>query len=177
MKKAIFILVAAILSIHAYAQRGDLAVGLKGGYVNSTKYYKDILYGIDIAYHLSDPLEVAFTGLINPSVKWSDSKLAVYSSNLDFRFYLIRQREWGMGPALGGQYLIVDNKTNKYGPDKSLGFNLGWHIRASLTDNLKINGGWRYTNAKVKSNDEHYSDFDMSHHFFYLGLAYTFELY
>jgi opacity protein-like surface antigen len=177
MKKAIFILFAAILSVSAYAQRGDLTVGLKGGYVNSTKYYKDILYGTDIAYHLSDYLELAFTGLINPNVKWSDSKLAVYSGSLDFRLYLIHQREWGMGPALGGQYLVVDNKTNKYGPDKSLGFNLGWHIRASLTDNLKINGGWRYTNAKVKSNDEHYSDFDMSHHFFYLGLAYTFELF
>ena len=176
MKKTVFILLLAVLSVHAYSQKGDLTVGAKGGYLYSSNYFKGMLYGIDIAYHLSDPLEVAFTGLINPNIPHEKSKLAAYSTNLDFRLYLIHQREWATGPALGGQYFIVDNKTNRYGADKALGFNIGWHLRVNLTDYVKLNGGWRYSNAKERNSDNHYADFDMSHHLFYLGVAYTFEL-
>ena len=178
MKKIVLILFLAILSIHAFSQKGDLTVGAKGGYVlsNSTYNYRNILYGIDIAYHLSDPLEIAFTGLMNPNIPHDQSKLAIYSANLDFRLYLIHQREWATGPALGGQYYIID-KPNEYKADKALGFNIGWHIRANLTDNVKINGGWRYTNSKAKDKKS-YRDktTDISYHLIYVGVAYTFEL-
>jgi len=184
MKKNILILLLAVLSIQAFSQKGDLSIGAKGGYVVSTSYYHDILYGIDLSYHFSDPMEIAFTGLMNQNISYEDvlnnkKNLSVYSGNLDLRLYLLRQREWGMGPALGGQYYIVNNKTDKLGADKTLGFNIGWHARINLTDNLKLNGGWRYTNAKVKDKSIYWSDtatFDMSHHLLYLGIAYTFEL-
>jgi len=185
MKKTVLILFLAILSIHAFSQKGDLTVGVKGGYALSTEYYKGILYGVDVAYHLSDQLEVAFTGLMNPSISYEDiknekKKLSVYSSNLDFRLYLIHQREWATGPALGGQYYYIDvkdTKGNDLGANKALGFNIGWHFRANLTDNVKINGGWRYTNAKDKDNTKWWnSSFNISHHLLYLGVAYTFEL-
>ena len=184
MKKIIFVLLLAVLSVQVYSQQGDLTIGAKGGFINSSSdiNFKNFLYGVDIAYHLSYPLEIAFTGLMNSNIsnknsEDGDRKLAVYSANLDFRLYLLHQREWATGPALGGQYYVVDNKTANLGADKALGFNIGWHARFSLTDNLKVNGGWRYTNAKAKDSKSLYdSKFDISHHLFYLGIAYTFEL-
>ena len=184
MKKIVLILLLAIASIHAFSQKGDLTVGIKGGYALSTSYYKGVLYGIDAAYHISNPLEIAFTGLMNQNISYEDilekkKDLSAYSANLDLRLYLIHQREWATGPALGGNYYIVNNKTDNLGADKTLGFNIGWHLRVNLTDNAKINGGWRYTNAKVKDKSIYWSDnasFDMSHHLIYLGVAYTFEL-
>jgi len=191
MKKITFILLLALLSIQAYSQRkGDLTVGTKGGFVYSPMNlkYNGVLYGIDVAYSLSDPLEVVFTGMMNPSVPRDSIPdknnphpgkefLSVYSTSLDFRLYLINQREWGIGPALGGQYYIVNNKSNKLDANKAFGFNLGIHGRVNLTDNLVLNGGWRYTNAKTKAS-KIFSDlkFDMSYNLFYLGVAYTFEL-
>jgi len=190
MKKIVFILLLAFLSVQAYSQqKGDLTVGVKGGYVYSPHYYKGGLYGFDVAYNLSDPFEIVFTGLTNPNIPYQDvnntkKNLAVYSANLDFRLYLVNLREWGIGPALGGQYYIVDVTKDSaaspnLGSNKALGFNLGIHGRVNLTDNLVINGGWRYTNAKAKNNPKWYianSSFDMSYNLFYLGLAYTFEL-
>jgi len=185
MKKTALVLLFAVISVHVFSQRGDLAVGVKGAYVISSNdlKYKGVLYGFDVAYHLSDPLEVAFTGLINPDISRREdnksSNLAVYSANLDLRLYLIHQQDWATGPALGGQYYIANNKTDNLGADKALGFNIGWCARVNLTDNLKLNGGWRYTNAKSKDKSNWWSSdasFDMSHHMFYLGLAYTFEL-
>jgi len=183
MKKTVLVLFSAVLSFQAFSQKGDLAVGVKGGYVYSPNYYKDGIYGIDVAYHYSDPLEIAFTGLMNPSIssyrniRDEKKKLAAYSANLDLRLYLIQHRDWATGPALGGQYYIVDDKTENLGAYKTLGFNIGWHFRINLTDYTKINGGWRYTNAKAKDkNSWDDSSFDISHNLFYLGLSYTFEL-
>jgi len=187
MKKIVFVLLLAVLSVQAYSQKGNLTIGAKGGYVFSPNYYKDILYGFDVAYNISDPLEIVFTGLMNPDItsyvdiNKSKKTLAAYSANLDFRLYLINQQTWGTGPALGGQYYIVYDvtpNTTKYNFN-ALGFNLGWHFRVNLTDNLKLNGGWRYTNAKAKDKSIYWSSdasFDISYHLFYLGLSYTFEL-
>ena len=183
MKKKFLILFLAVISIHAYSQKGDLSVGAKGGYLLSTDYYKGFLYGIDVAYHLTYPFEIAFTGLMNPDISYENinkakKQLAAYSANVDFRLYLMNNREWATGPALGANYYIVDDKTEKLGAYKSLGFNIGWHFRFSLTDYLKVNGGWRYTNAKAKDRSSWRDDstFDISHHLIYLGLSYTFEL-
>jgi opacity protein-like surface antigen len=186
MKKIIFVLLLGALSMQAYSQKGDLTVGAKGGYVYSPNYYKDILYGVDVAYHLSDPLEIVFTSMMNPSINSytninnEKKKLAAYSTSLDFRLYLIHQETWATGPALGGQYYIVDDKGINLGANKAWGFNLGWHVRVNLTDNLKLNGGWRYTNAKAKDSNHWWSSdnnkFDMSYNLFYLGIGYTFEL-
>jgi len=188
MKKTALALLFVILSVSAFSQRGNLSVGAKGGYVLSSSdlKYEGILYGFDVAYHLSDPLEIAFTGLLNPNISRNDENgakdnLAAYSANLDFRLYLIHQQVWATGPALGGQYYIVNSITSGAGKYdySALGFNIGWHIRFNLTDNLKLNGGWRYTNVKAQ-NKKYWWDssypFNMSHQIFYVGLAYTFEL-
>jgi len=180
MKKTVFFLLLGILSIPCYSQKGDLTLGAKGGYINSNVdlKYQSVLYGIDVAYHLSYPLEIAFTGLMNPNIRRDESKLSAYSANIDLRLYLLRQQEWATGPALGGQYYIVDDKTENLGAYKDFGFNIGWHFRINLTDYTKINGGWRYTNIKTKDSKSYFGEtkFDMSHHLFYLGVAYTFEL-
>ncbi|MCL1933925.1 MAG: porin family protein [Candidatus Azobacteroides sp.] len=183
MKKMIFALLFVILSVHAFSQSGDLTIGAKGGYVFSTDYYKGILYGFDVAYHLADPLEVAFTGLFNPDISYTNpmqvkKQLSVYSANLDLRLYLIHHEVWATGPTLGGQYYVVDDKSNEYGADKAWGFNMGWHLRVNLTDNVKINGGYRYTNANAKDRNswDDSAKFPLSHHLIYLGVAYTFEL-
>jgi opacity protein-like surface antigen len=170
MKKALFILSLVVLSLNAYSQQGNLSVGAKGGY--ATKF-QDVLYGVDLAYHLTDPFEIAFTGLMNPNVKLKDDlfnkedKLSVYSANLDLRLYLLMQRSWATGPALGGQYLSINAKEDDYYSHNVVGFNIGWHFRANISDNMKVNAGWRYTNAKEET----------SYNYFYVGLAYTFELF
>jgi opacity protein-like surface antigen len=169
MKKVLFILSMVVLSLQAYSQQGNLSVGLKGGY--TTRYNE--LYGLDVAYHLTDPFEIVYTGLLNPSASIEDNgekqKRSVYSNSLDLRLYLLMQRDWATGPVLGAQYLSVSNKVNSYDRFNILGFNVGWHVRVNVADNLKLNGGWRYTNLKEDYKDEKYS-------FFYVGLAYTFEL-
>jgi len=179
MKKTVFILLSVILSVQAYSQQqGNLTVGLKGGYVYSPHYYNGSLFGVDAAYSLSDAFEVALTGMMNPDIPYAKNKLSAYSANLDLRFYIVNQREWGIAPIVGGQYYIVDNKSDKLAANKALGFNLGIHGRLNLTDYLQLNGGWRYTNAKAKSNQYYWDNsasFDMSYHLFYLGIAYTFE--
>jgi len=189
MKKTVFILFLAVVSLSAFSQQaGNLSIGAKGGYLFSPNYYKGALYGFDVAYHLSSPLEVAFTGLMNSNISYEDinntqKSLAAYSANLDFRLYLVNMQQWATGPALGGQYYIVNvtssSNKNDLGGNKAWGFNIGWHARFNLTDNLKLNGGWRYTNAKAKDKKFWWSSdnsFDMSHHLFYVGLSYTFEL-
>jgi len=184
MKKILVVLLLATLSIQAFSQKGNLTVGAKGGYVISPEYYNGILYGLDISYHISDPLEVVLTGLMNYKIHYEDyfktkKELTPYSANLDFRLYLIRMRDWATGPALGGQFYYVNSKEFPNNKDvikessKALGFNIGWHLRVNLTDYVKLNGGWKYTNAKDKGDG--YS-FDMSHHLLYLGIGYTFEL-
>jgi hypothetical protein len=168
MKKTVLILLLAGLATHAFSQMGDLSVGLKSGY---TTGYDNLLYGFDAAYNLTGSLEVAFTGVMNPNISLKDdwsgitNKLSVYSGNLDARLYLISSHTFGIGPALGGQYLSVKNKTNEYGTFNVFGFNIGIHGKFNLTDHLQVNGGWRYTNAKE----------DASYHFFYLGVAYVFQ--
>jgi hypothetical protein len=80
---------------------------------------------------------------------------------------MLLMRSWGTGPALGYQYFIVKDKKNSLGDFTASGFNIGWHFRHNITDELKIMGGWRYTMGGE----------DSRHHFFYLGIGYTFSLY
>lgn len=183
MKKTVFVLLFTTLSISAFCQKGDITVGAKGGYVISNTSglrYNGVLYGLDIAYHISDAFEVAFTNLMNRDIPRSTDNLSIYSYSLDLRLYLIHMQEWATGPALGGQFysVSVDSKSSDLDDYnyKHMGFNIGWHIRVNLTDNLKLNGGWRYTNVKAKDPDSQYgASFDLSHHLIYLGIAYTFE--
>jgi hypothetical protein len=171
MKKSIFILLSVFFSLSSYAQTGGLFVGAQGGYVT---HYKNGMYGLNLAYQLADPVEISFTGLLNPSISLKDEfdkslveKLNVYSFNLDMRYYLMHMSSWGMGPVLGYQYQVVKNKSDFLGDFNTSGFNIGWHIRADLTDDVKLMGGWRYTMAKE----------DAKHHYIYLGIGYTFSLF
>jgi opacity protein-like surface antigen len=175
MKKTVLILLFAVLTVHAFSQVGDLTVGLKEGYAT---YYKNMFHGFDVAYNLTGSLEIAFTGLMNPNISYKDTyetafpnrKFSVYSGNLDARLYLITTRSWGIGPALGGQYYsqkeTTKDKPIKNGSFNVFGFNIGVHGKINITDNLLINGGWRYTNAK--NEPAKYS-------LFYLGVAYAFQ--
>lgn len=174
MKKTVLILLFAGLALHSFSQVGDVTAGLKSGW---TTGYNNLLYGFDAAYNVTGSLEIAFTGVMNPNVTQQDdlavgaeriSKLSVYSGNFDARLYLLSTRTWGIGPALGGQYFSVKSKTNENKNINALGFNIGIHGKAYLTDNLLINGGWRYTNAKEEYPETKY-------HFIYLGVAFTFQ--
>ncbi|MDR2622662.1 MAG: porin family protein [Dysgonamonadaceae bacterium] len=175
MKKTVLILLFAGLAIRAFSQVGDLSVGLKSGW---TTNYADLVYGLDAAYNLTGSLEIAFTGLVNPSISYKDTydtkfpiqKLSVYSGNLDARLYLLSSRSWGIGPALGGQYYSVkeltEGKAIKTGTFNVFGFNIGIHGKINLTENILVNGGWRYTNAKEEG---------AKHSLFYLGIGYVFQ--
>jgi hypothetical protein len=179
MRKIIFTLFFVALTFGAAAQK-NLSLGLKSGFMTN---YKDMQYGFDAAYQWGSAIELALTGAFNPNISlesgtlgnYSTDKLSLYSANLDLRFYLLQQEFWGTGPALGFQYLSVKNKTIDYGDYNIPGFNIGWHGRVFITDNVQINGGWRWTNAKEKMKNQDGS-YDRGYHFFYLGLAYTFDL-
>ncbi len=178
MKKIFLLLFTVICSLGAHAQAGDLFVGATGGYITS---YQNVLYGINAAYHVTDPLEISFTGLMNPNINDDENSIAgennstkikMYSTNFDIRYYIILQRNWAMGPFIGGQYSYLDKKyinsaTNEQYSLNVAGFNIGWQLRANLTENIKLNGGWRYTSANHNA----------SHHLFYIGLGYTFNLF
>ncbi|GHU92244.1 hypothetical protein FACS1894155_12430 [Bacteroidia bacterium] len=164
----------AVYALGSYAQKGDLYLGAAGGYITN---YKGAVYGLNVSYHLTDPLEVSLTGLMNPEIKGDvdtpdETTIKMYSVNLDFRFYMVLQRNWATGPVIGGQYSYLDKNYIKYPINNQYylnvaGFNMGWHLRGNLTENLKLNGGWRYTTANQNA----------SHHLFYVGLGYTFSLY
>jgi hypothetical protein len=173
MKKITFIvLLFVFFTIKSYAQAGDLQFGIQGGYAT---LYKDPLFGLNASYDFSDMFQTSFTGLFNPAVKRKDEfnsaydeKLGLYSLNLDTRFLIINQRVWAMGPSLGAQYLIAKYE-NSLGNYNALCFNIGWHVRTNITDNLRLSGGWRYTNTK--------ESIKASHHFFYIGIGYAFNLF
>jgi hypothetical protein len=168
-----FILAAVLtcFTVSLYAQAGDLFVGAQGGF---NTHYKDGMYGLNVSYHLLDPVEVSFTGLFNPQITLTDEfnknlidKLSVYSLSLDLRYYMVLMRSWGMGPALGYQHLIVNDKEKSLGDFSASGFNIGWYMRFNVTDEWKITGGWRYTMGSE----------DVKHHYIYWGIGYTFALY
>ena len=169
MKKVLFVLLVVLMSGSMYAQQGDLSVGAKGSYLT---VYKDILYGIDLSYHLTDPLEISLSQMINPSITkkeefYPDEKLGLYSTNLDLRYYMVLQESWASGPIIGGQYLHVKDKENDIYNINSFGFNVGWSLRINLTEKLKVNGSWRYTSGQD----------DTSHHAVSLGVCYTFNVF
>lgn len=167
---SIFFLFVFVLS--NYAQRsGDLYFGLKGGYVSS---YKDALFGAQASYCVTDPLELSLSFLTNPSIKLDEgaasSKVGIYSMNVDMNYYVLLQRTWAMGPSLGGQYMRVNQKFDTSGIEDSgdeFGFNLGWYMRYNWTENLNLNGGWRYS----------FMTHDSGYHLFYIGLGYAFNVF
>lgn len=171
MKKTLvlfFLVTVFSLSAYSQNQKGNFFVGAEAGYVT---YYKTGVFGVNASYHISNPFELSFTGLINPNVSgqdsWDDSKLGLYSLNLDCRYYILLEKKWSMGPSIGGQYILMDYKDKGYSSDNIVGLNLGWHFKINVTEAAKVNFGWHYTAA----------DKNASHHFAYLGLGYTFGLY
>ncbi|MDR3046359.1 MAG: outer membrane beta-barrel protein [Bacteroidales bacterium] len=173
MKKAVFILFLVFLAGKSYAQAGDLTIGAIGGY--ETKY-KDILYGLNLSYSVNNPLQISLSGLMNPNIlekddfdKKKDRKLKLYSTNLDVRFFLLNMETLAMGPSIGAQYLSVNYKDNTaiFSDYTAWGANIGWHIQVNPTDNLRINGGWRYSTATEGA----------SYNLFYLGVGYAFNLF
>ena len=173
MKRLIFILFSGLFFANLQAQVGDLLAGANGGFI--TKYNTG-MYGLNVSYHITDPLEASFTSLLNPKVSLTDEfdkslvdKLSLYSFNLDLRYYMLHMRDWGTGPTLGYQLLVVKdkNKNASLGDFNASGLNLGWHVRVNLTDEIKIFGGWRYTMASENA----------SHHLFNIGIGYTFSLF
>ncbi|MDR0686944.1 MAG: porin family protein [Dysgonamonadaceae bacterium] len=168
MKKIFISLLLATVTLTSHAQK--LSVGIKPGYVKMDGYnLSGMNYGIEAGYQFGYALETNICGLYGPNLisSLTDNNFSLLSASLDMRFYLIQQETWGTGPVIGGQYFVLKNKSSElYGTDNLPGFNLGWHARAFLTDNLQLNGGWRYTNAKTNH----------TYHLFYLGLAWTFDL-
>ena len=176
MKKTISILWCVFSVATLYGQAGDLTVGAKGGY---NSYYSCLTYGLDVSYQLSDPLELSLSGLINPKITQKDKDfhdpiytryISLYTGSLDLRFLILRMENWSTGPALGGHILSFKSKDPKdFVVDNGtlLGVNFGWHLRVNVTDNLRLNGGWRYSTIKD----------GLSHHVFYLGVGYAFNLF
>ena len=171
MKKTLFILLLVFFSLKSYSQAGDLHIGLQGGY--ATKY-KNPLYGLNLSYDVSNLLQVSFTGLMNPDFIKKDEfnpadneKLSTYSFNLDARLFLINFESFATGPSIGAQYLTINHKEHSMRNFNGPGFNIGWHIRANITETVRLTGGWRYNTMKEGE----------SYNLFYLGIGYAFNVY
>ncbi len=178
MKKLTLSILFVLFTAISFAQQGDLTAGARVGYVTQ---FKGIVYGVKTAYHLSDPFELNLSFLMNPKIKMeatsnpkdiNNSNLAMYSINLDTHYYILMQKTWAMAPIIGVQYAILNNDFYNnpiQGTQKTdfWAFNIGWQMRYNIGENLKLEGGWRYSAAGDS----------MSHHTFYLGLGYTFQLY
>ncbi|MCL1938080.1 MAG: porin family protein [Candidatus Azobacteroides sp.] len=178
MKKTIIILGLIFSVMTAYGQAGDLTVSARGAYVSM---YPAFTYGLDVSYQISDPLEASISGMMNPKITKEDKdfhdpaytrRYSLYTGSLDVRFLLLRMENWSTGPSIGAQLLSFESKDNNhYVVDNgtALGVNFGWHLRINVTDNLRLTGGWRYTNTKESVG--------LSHHAFYLGIGYAFNLF
>lgn len=169
MKKILLIALLSIFSFGAYAQQGEMSVGLGGGY---TSDYENALFGVNINYNLTDHLQLSLSEMLNPSLKYDvlglDRKIGMYETSLDARLFLIHMKDWGTGPNIGGQYLIIRDKDNSLRDYDGAGFSIGWHAMANLGDNFRLSGGWKWTS---------YSEGKDSNHFFYVGLSYAFDLF
>lgn len=178
MKRIIFSFLFSVLfiSLSNAQHQGDLNVGLRAGYITQ---FKNIAYGVQAGYHLKDPLELNLSFLMNPNIDLKDdsfpvnnSKIKMYSTNMELYYYLLGQKTWFMGPLIGGQYCRLKNDYYNANPSHvektdSWALNLGWQMKFSLGENMKLEGGWRYSIATE----------DVNHHTYYLGLGYTFQLF
>jgi len=177
MKKVLIISVLFFSAIQMRAQSGELAVGAQGGYIT---YYKSPLYGMTFTYHLSTPLQLSLSGLINPNISLKEGSNTIptelYTVNVDLRFLLLNFDILSTGPSIGLQYMrniensAVSDKKNIFGP------NLGWYVKYNLTENLRLTGGWQYSNMKKSSNMTSYT-YNFSYHMFYVGLSWAFNTY
>lgn len=170
MKKILLILLLVVGSMSVSAQKGDLNVSALGGYLST---YSGFLYGLNASYHLSDPWEASFSALINPNMtsrEFGGKRETDYKSfSADIRLYMIRLAAISTGPALGVQYNHLKHMSvsDGFGFNENLwGVNIGWHLRADVSENIKVNLGWRYTSATD----------DSSFNLFYVGLGYTFQI-
>ncbi|GHU67157.1 hypothetical protein FACS189413_01420 [Bacteroidia bacterium] len=174
MKKIALILLLGFFALKSFAQAGDLTIGAQGGYIT---YYKNALYGLNLSYAPSDPLQLTLSGVFNPKItlpyEWNanlQTQWALYSLNLDARFLLLNFDAFATGPSIGVQYLynIHEYPTNEPSyTNNDYGFNLGWYIKLNLTDNLKLSGGWQYSNISSPGRD---------YNMFYLGLGWAFNV-
>lgn len=178
MKKLVWIVLITLFGLQAQAQTGDLTMGAQGGYMFK---YKGIMYGLDLCYQPASILEVSISGLMNSKIHMKDPDfqdasfdrdVSFYSGNLDLRFLLINSDLLATGPVLGGQcanFTIKDPSSNNSVVDEGTawGANIGWHLRVMIAENLKLNGGWRYTSATE----------DQKYHTVYLGIGYSFNLF
>jgi len=171
MKKSLIIVFISLLAFsYSHAQTGELSLNLGGGY--ATKH-KNALFGLNIDYNIADHFQLSLSHWMNPSIETKEEftnkieKYGMYATNLDARFFVLHMRDWATGPSLGGQFLIYDDK-NIGKKENLFGFNLGWHIRANITDNLRVTGGWKWTSLTKN---------EPSYHLFYLGVGWAFELF
>ena len=172
MKRGIIISLLAFFALQSYAQAGDLFVGAQAGYAT---YFKAPVYGLNVSYDLSDPIQISLTGLMNPSITRKgefsfdpDEKMNLLAAGLDVRLLLINMDVWATGPVIGGEYLSVKYKDTPLRDFNTVCFVAGWHLRANITDNLRLTVGWRYTNTK--------ESIGASHSIFYAGFGYAFSL-
>jgi hypothetical protein len=174
MKKTIFVLLLlACFGLSSYSQKGHLCSGLQGGFATE---YNAPLYGLEFAYDVSDLLQVSLSGLVNPSVKEKDGfdaerdrRFSLRSTNLDARIFIVNQGLWAMGPSLGAQYLSEKNKQRIDLDYNTFGFNIGWILRISVSENMRATLGWRYTSVQEENVP--------NYHFFSLSVGYSFKLF
>ncbi|KAA6301073.1 MAG: hypothetical protein EZS26_002789 [Candidatus Ordinivivax streblomastigis] len=175
MKKIVLILLSGFFGLTTFAQGGDVTIGAQGGY---TTKFKGTVYGLNLSYGVNNMLEISASEMMSTDLmKYDllykkDYRLKLFSAtHLNIRFLLLNFGDFATGPGVGAQYLIYRYQPvpNEYldRDFNGLGFNIGWHARCNVTENLRINAGWHYSSIKEEN----------SYNTFYLGIGYAFNLY
>ncbi|MDR0547097.1 MAG: porin family protein [Dysgonamonadaceae bacterium] len=170
MKKIALILFLGFFALKSFAQAGDLTIGAQGGYIT---YYKNALYGLNLSYAPSDPLQLSLSSILNPKIIRADAlnpngqiENSLFALNLDARFLILNFDSWAVGPSVGVQYLHNKEKIMLENTYDRIGVNLGVYAKVNLTENLRLGGGWQYSSLKDSE----------SYNMFYLSLGWAFNL-
>ena len=152
MKKLMMMAVALVISVTAFAQAGQMAVGLNGSY-GIKKDYNRFGIGAKFQYEMIDNFRAEVSG--NYFLPKEDTYS--WDLNLNFHYTILVGESVKVYPLVGVTYLnhglsgdakkaveAVDGKTS----DGKVGFNAGAGIEYYVSSNFKINAECKYQYVK-----------------------------
>lgn len=154
LSASLLLLVAVVVPQDAFAQKGEMALGLKGGYAT----YNDGGYaGVYFHYTFADHFRIA------PDIGYAfgNEGKSAFLMDIDMQFPFRLVRAFNVYPLAGFTLNSWSYKGDSHATRVGANFGAGFDIK--LTDNLKINIAGKYSLMK-----------DTGGGFFDAGIAYVF---
>ncbi len=139
MKKLLFIVFVALISLNANAQKGTKAIGLNLGYGTDIE---SLNIGVKGLYGITDNVEgeASFTYFLE------NEGAQMWNISADAHYLFPLQDKLTVYPLAGLSYIHVgfDCGGILSASDSKLGFDLGGGIRYDMTDNIALNAELKY---------------------------------